>query len=171
MIPPYTQHNFSSMRLRLWSKAAKIHSCHSTALNIFIKDPLFVTFNDILEKGERLVNMDKRFFVGVRKEKIKQKKSKSVAVPINLRQEAISSHAWKTRPIDIKEELFLIQQCSLGLERPTSLLLLVGKTMCPLLPVAAFAEHIYLTLYRPSDSQFIKNYSPIASRHRRNKYY
>ena len=49
VILPYIQHNFSSFGVDF----AEIYSCQFTAftLNIVIKDPLFVTFYDILDKG------------------------------------------------------------------------------------------------------------------------
>ena len=52
MILPYTQHNFSSMKLCLWSRLWKFILVNPLpfALNIVRKDPSFITCNDILEK-------------------------------------------------------------------------------------------------------------------------
>ena len=47
VIPFYTRHRFSSMKLHLWDRLWKFLSF---ALNFVIKDPFFTTFNDIREK-------------------------------------------------------------------------------------------------------------------------
>ena len=51
MIQPYTQHNFASIKLCPWSKHQRFvfDSSLLFGLNIVIKDPFFITFNNIFE--------------------------------------------------------------------------------------------------------------------------
>ena len=65
MIPPYTQRSFSSMKLRLWDWLRRfiIGSPHAFELNIVIKDPFFLTCNDILEKRVIFSDLKKKRLV------------------------------------------------------------------------------------------------------------
>ena len=51
-IPSYSQHNFSSLKLCLWSRLWRFILVNPLpfALDIVIKHPFAVTFNDVLEK-------------------------------------------------------------------------------------------------------------------------
>ena len=48
VIPPYKQHKFSAMKLYLWCRLRRFNLV-IFALNIVIKDPFFITCNDILD--------------------------------------------------------------------------------------------------------------------------
>ena len=65
---PYAQHNFSSMKLHLWGRLQKFNLVNPLpfALRIVMKDPFFITCNNIFEKQvteREFVEMDMQTYL------------------------------------------------------------------------------------------------------------